>query len=286
MTEINLGLFGAGISRSRAPKLHELAGELCGFKVSYQLFDLNHIGLENFESELWSKAAMGFAGVNVTHPIKERASRLVDVPIKAMQQIGSINTIRFAETRAESKGYNTDYSGFMKAYGKRFGSVSPGKVLIMGAGGVGKAIAFGLAKLDAHTQIILIDQDIPKALKLAQELRQAEINCEVHPLDSLAEHVRVDGLINCTPLGMYQYPGSAIAKELFCGESWGQHWAFDAVYTPIGTEFLNAAKAAGLETLSGYELFFYQGVDAFEIFTGLQVDELALRQALAKLDAP
>jgi shikimate dehydrogenase len=64
----------------------------------------------------------------------------------------------------------------------------------------------------------------------------------------------------------------------------GKRWAFDAVYTPIDTPFLVEARAAGIAAMSGYELFFHQGVDAFRLFTGREVDAAALRQALAQSD--
>lgn len=75
---------------------------------------------------------------------------------------------------------------------------------------------------------------------------------------------------------MWQHPGTPIPTSLIGS----QRWAFDVIYTPLETEFLAAARAQELEILSGYELFFYQGVDAFEIFTGRQVDEARLRAAL------
>jgi shikimate dehydrogenase len=75
---------------------------------------------------------------------------------------------------------------------------------------------------------------------------------------------------------MHQHPGTPIPRTLIGTQA----WAFDAIYTPTDTRFLLDAVEAGLEVLYGYELFFYQGVDAFEIFTGMRVDEAQLRQAL------
>jgi shikimate dehydrogenase len=77
---------------------------------------------------------------------------------------------------------------------------------------------------------------------------------------------------------MHRHPGTAIPKAAIGT----QVWAFDAVYTPLETQFLRDAAQAGLAVLSGYELFFYQGVDAFELFAGVQVDEGALRAALSQ----
>lgn len=266
-----MGLFGAGIGRSQAPRLHKLAARLCGLQLSYELFDLNDLGLDGFEEKLEQTARQGLTGVNVTHPVKERAASLFTVPDIAMRQIGAVNTVRFADKTA----YNTDYSGFIRAFQQQFATVSPGKVLMFGAGGVGKAIGFALTKLKA-SMIYLTDTDAAKAEKLVAELKAAGAKCDVQPLDKVLELAEVDGLINCTPLGMYQYPGSAIPKEMIGG----QRWAFDAVYTPLETQFLKDAKERGLELLSGYELFFYQGVDAFKLFTGLSVDEEELRRQL------
>jgi shikimate dehydrogenase len=95
--------------------------------------------------------------------------------------------------------------------------------------------------------------------------------------DIAATLAGADGVINCTPVGMSGRPGSAIPAHLLGG----RRWAFDAVYTPADTEFLRAARAAGLETLSGYELFFQQGIKAFELFTGRVPPLDALRQRLA-----
>ena len=88
--------------------------------------------------------------------------------------------------------------------------------------------------------------------------------------------MHASGLINCTPVGMVGHEGTALPRRLMAGAA----WAFDAVYTPVDTQFLQDAEAEGLTTLSGYELFFFQGVEAWTIFSGRQVDQSALRKAL------
>ena len=273
MDEFRLGLIGASIGRSQAPWLHKKAGQLCGLQIHYKLFDLNELSDKDLKTLLDRLIAQGFHGVNITHPVKEQVTRFVDIPDEAMRRIGAVNTLCFADRTA----YNTDYSGFIKAFQKKFGTVTPGKVLMLGAGGVGKAIAFALLHLDVNTELSIVDTNLQKSSHLANELKSAGLRANAYETNLIAELSKVDGLINCTPLGMYQYPGCALPKHLFGGQS----WAFDAVYTPLKTEFLQCAQKANLETLSGYELFFYQGRDAFELFTGHQVDEAALRKALA-----
>jgi shikimate dehydrogenase len=180
-------------------------------------------------------------------------------------------------------GDNTDYSGFKSAFLGTFGSASPGVVAMAGAGGVGKAIGFGLADLGAR-QLRIFDENAARSSVLRDSLAEAAPSLCVHLAASIEEAAQgADGLINATPLGMTGYPGTAIPRHAIAGQS----WAFDAVYTPVRTAFLRDAAAAGARIMSGYELFFHQGIDAFRIFTGFEVDPAALRQALSEVgEAP
>ena len=147
---------------------------------------------------------------------------------------------------------------------------------VVGAGGVGKAVAFALAELGAK-QVSLFDSDREKGARLAAAIRGSAPEMETFVAASVEQAVAgADGLVNCTPLGMTGMPGTAVSRRLM-GDA---RWAFDAVYTPVDTEFLSDARASGLETISGYELFFHQGTAAFEVFTGRQVEAAALREAL------
>lgn len=273
MAAIELGLVGSGIARSQAPRLHEVAAALCGVHLTYRLFDLGEEETVPFEQKIRDLADQGLRGVNVTHPFKQRAAAMVAIPDAGTKNIGAVNTIRFTD----STGHNTDYSGFMKAFRSHFGTSRPGSVLMAGAGGAGRAVAFALATIDPGVRLRIVDIDLGKAQGLASELQDLDVDCTAHPTTEEEALAEADGLVNCTPLGMHQYPGSALPDSLVGG----QRWAFDAVYTPIDTPFLKRARTQGLDVLTGYELFFYQGVDAFEIFTGIAVDQQALRAGLA-----
>lgn len=274
--EVRLGLIGDNIAPSRSPALHRLAGELTRLRVSYDLLVPPQLGL-SFDEVLSAAHSEGLRGVNVTLPYKERVLARVRVDDPAVARIGAVNTVRFIE--GEARGYNTDYSGFMAAFRATFGAVSPGQTVVIGTGGVGKAVAFGLIALGAH-EIVLVDQDALKAETLARSLHQAaegRIRVRVAGLEALAS---AEGVVNGTPLGMVGYPGSPVPDGAFPPAA----WAFDAVYTPTDTPFRAQATAAGARFLSGWELFFHQGVDAFEIFTGRRPDLSVLRAALG--DAP
>jgi shikimate dehydrogenase len=274
VTEVKLGLIGDNIARSRSPLLHVEAGRLCGLRVSYERLVPADMGL-SFEAVFGRCRQGGFHGINVTYPYKEQVVPLVRIESPVVSRMGACNTVLFSGNRAE--GYNTDYSGFIAAYRSVFGERETGTVAMAGAGGVGKAIAFALAALQCP-RLQLHDPNTGRATALARSIEAADGGMAVKVCDTIAETTDgADGLVNCTPLGMAGQPGSAVPADLMGRAA----WAFDAVYTPVKTEFIEHARAAGLEVMSGYELYFHQGVDAFRLFTGRQVDQTALRGVLA-----
>ncbi|MCV2869638.1 shikimate dehydrogenase [Defluviimonas sp. WL0002] len=271
MPKIRLGLIGDNIRASRSPDLHRLAGVMTGLDVSYDLFIPPAMGMA-FDTVLENCRRDGLVGVNITLPYKERVVSLVRIDDPAIVRIGSANTVRFTDRGA--RGFNTDYSGFVSAYRHAFGTAGPGRVALIGAGGVGRAIAFGLLALKAD-EIVLVDTDQVRAGALATTLSADGVaRVRIAGIEALAQ---ADGVVNATPLGMVGYPGSPVPEGMFPRDG----WAFDAVYTPVTTPFRAQALAAGARFLSGWELFFFQGIDAFEIFTGYRPDDLpALRRAL------
>ncbi len=273
MAALKLGLIGDHIARSQSPLLHVEAGRLCGLDISYDRLIPRDLGLD-FETVFDRCATAGFRGINVTYPYKQRVIAGLTVPDPLTTQIGACNTVLFGGGCPE--GHNTDYSGFAAAFRATFGNISPGTVAMAGAGGVGKAIAFALATLGAR-ELRVFDTDARRASDLVSTLHSVNAAMTAVCASSVAQAADMaDGLVNCTPLGMDGHPGTAIGSEHMGGAS----WAFDAVYTPVETEFLRLASARGAMAMSGYELFFHQGVDAFRLFTGLKVDAAALRNAL------
>ena len=124
----------------------------------------------------------------------------------------------------------------------------------------------------------MFDIDERKSQALAKAFSKGEPTMSVSIAPTLRKPVTdADGLINCTPMGMVGYGGNAFAGIPLAGRK----WVCDAVYTPLETAFLKEANAAGIDILSGYELFLYQGIHAFELFTGRKVDVAPLRQALS-----
>jgi shikimate dehydrogenase len=270
---IRLGLIGDKITASRSPALHHTAGELVGLKVQYDLLVPAEFRL-GFDGLLDHCIASGYQGVNVTYPYKELACRRSQRVSDAVRLMGAANTLRFRN--GNIIGHNTDYSGFVAAYRRRFADAPPGAVAVIGAGGVGKAVAFALQSLGASS-VRLYDLIAERAADLAQALNTSQPQPRAQAAASLAECLAgASGIANCTPVGMVDHPGTPVPRTLLSGAT----WAFEAVYTPLNTEFLRDTNASGLRTFNGYELLFSQGIDAFECFTDRRPDERALRHRL------
>ncbi len=263
---VRLGLIGGNITETRSPVLHAACGLSLGVNVTYDLIIPAERG-QSFAELLAQCERAGFDGVNVTYPYKEEAARLVPAGTPAVAAMGTSNTVLF--TPEGPRAFNTDYSGFIAGYRAQFGAAAPGRVLVLGTGGVGRAIAFALADLGADA-IALYDTDQSKVESLAAAL---EKHCRAEIIraapDMLCDLSPFDGVVNGTPLGMIGRPGSPLPATATGSVRWG----FDAVYTPEHTEFRARIEAMGGAFMSGYELYFHQGVDAFEIFTGRQVTE-------------
>ncbi len=278
---LKLGLIGAGIAKSRMPLLQEYLGQLTGIPLTYELFDGERE--EDFDpiAQLQKLREQGYAGANVTHPYKQQVHRFVTGPlVPGHEYIGSYNTVKFVDGLA--CGANTDYTGLIRGYRYRLGERSPGNVLLCGAGGVGRATAFALKALGVST-LGIFDINSAQANSLVATLQSHGVAAEVVTPAGFADYARgVDGLVNCTALGMYRYPGSAFPPEVIGS----QQWAFDAVYTPLHTEFLIQCEQAGMVCLTGFDLWLFQGVDAFYHFTGVdvEVESSLIETALGWLD--
>lgn len=275
---LKLGLIGDNIAQSRAPLLHRLAGAQNGVAVRYDRLVPGALG-QSFEEVLAACRSGGYRGLNITYPYKERVTAGLVIEDPLVRAMGAVNTVIFGP--GGPRGFNTDHSGFIAAYRGLRGAAPTGPVLMIGSGGVGRAVGFGLAALGTR-ELRLVDRDTGKAHALAEALRGAAPDMAVQVLEDAAAGARgAEGLINCTPLGMVGHDGTPLPRDAMAGAG----WAFDAIYTPRETQFLRDAGAQGLAILPGWELFFHQGVHAWALFSGLPLDETALRAALAEAEA-
>ena len=270
-----LGLVGAGIGRSISPAMHEAAGRALGIDVRYHLIDADLTGLRAAAlPQLFAGLKLAaFTGVNVTFPFKQAATSCLDRIEGAAQALGAVNTIVVRDGRLI--GHNTDYTGFIGGWKRSFGDRNPGIVALVGAGGVGRAIAHALAALGA-SELRIADLDSARAAALCEALRgrHPALRATVAP-DAASACAGATGVVNATPVGMSAFPGTPVAAALMEG----REWATDAVYTPLETQFVAAARRSGATVMTGQELAIGQAVDAFALFFGRPAPQEVMREA-------
>src|SRR5882724_7803155 len=191
------GLIGAPIAHSASPAMHEEAARALGLHCHYQLIEVAGAGREELRMLLDGVRRLGFAGVNVTFPYKEAVVSLLDELSPGARAIGAVNAVVVRDGRLV--GYNTDTSGFERAIGHLVSTSNLGPVALIGAGGVGKAIAYALAALGV-AELRVFDTDRAKAEQLAAQLRGRQ---EIRIAQSVADALqRAVGVVNATPIGM------------------------------------------------------------------------------------
>jgi shikimate dehydrogenase len=269
-----LGLIGAGIQASRAPALHEAAGAAIGRRLFYHLIDAKILGFDVVDLPRLLDAVRwaGFAGVNVTHPFKEAVLPLLDEVDPLAARIGAVNTVTCRGQRL--RGHNTDMAGFVMAWRETF-ERPPGTVVLLGAGGAGRAIAHGLVELGAR-RLIVHDVVAGRAEAVAQAL-SAHLPAEACGSDALAQAVAsADGIVNASPVGMHGHPGTPLLTAWLRAGT----WLADAVYTPVETPLIVAARAAGLAVMTGDGLCVHQAAAAFRLFLDQAADIDVMRAVM------
>ncbi|NML32653.1 shikimate dehydrogenase [Paraburkholderia antibiotica] len=263
-----VGLIGSGISGSLTPAMHEEEGSKLGLHYVYRRIDLDAQKLDaSALPELLTAAErMGYNGLNITYPCKQAVIPLLDELSDEARALGAVNTVLFKD--GKRIGHNTDCSGFTRAFQRGLPDASLERVVQLGAGGAGAAVAHAALSMGAQA-LTLFDVDVSRAQSLADELQKRFPNARVSAGTSLAESLAAaQGLIHATPTGMAKLPGLPLPAELLHRDL----WVADIVYFPIRTALLQAAEALGCRTLSGGGMAVYQAVDAMRIFTGLEPD--------------
>ena len=272
---LRVGLVGQGIGPSRTPAMHEAEGRALGLDYRYRLLDPAAMPPPRpVLAELLDAAERaGYAGLNVTYPYKTAVMELLDDLSDAARLVGAVNTVVFRDGRR--RGHNTDFWGFAESVRRGLPGAALDRVLLVGAGGAGAAIAHALRTLG--TRVLLIaDIDPAAAERLAGRVNAAAGSDLAQPAPAMAAAAAAaDGIVNATPVGMAKLPGSAIDPALLAP----RHWVADIVYFPLETELLRAARAQGCRSLDGSGMAVFQAVRAFELFTGFAPDADRMRAA-------
>jgi len=275
------GVFGDPIGHSLSPAMHNAAFSALGMDCVYHAF---RVTPEKLEKAILGAEAMGFGGLNLTVPLKEKALKLDFIkPDPLAKRIRAVNTLGFGKS-GEIQGYNTDGLGARQALLENGVEITGSRIVVAGAGGAARAVAFQLAADGAD--ITVINRTEERAAELAKEISAAALPGKISGtgLSGLKELLQnADVLINTTTLGMHPNTDTSIAtaEELHSSLT-----VFDIVYNPLETRLLREAKAAGAKTISGVLMLVYQGAEAFRLWTGVEPPvELMKKTVLEALQA-
>ncbi|MFD6322472.1 shikimate dehydrogenase [Streptomyces sp. NPDC058442] len=282
-----VGLIGSGIGPSLSPALHEREADRQGLRCLYRLLDLDTIGVppEAVGELLRAARLLGFDGLNITHPCKRLVVEHLDALDPQAEALGAVNTVVFEGGRAV--GHNTDVTGFAASFARGLPDVPLERVVQLGAGGAGAAVAHAVLTLGAG-RVTVADALPERADELAGSLNRTfgADRAAAAPLDRLPELLAAadgsGGLVHATPTGMAAHPGLPLPAELLHPGL----WVAEVVYRPLETELLRTARAAGCATLDGGGMAAFQAADAFRLFTGREPDRARMLADLTELTGP
>jgi shikimate dehydrogenase len=276
-----VGLIGAGIGPSLSPALHEREAQHLGLSYVYERLDITTLRLapDAVGGLLRVTQRLGFSGVNITHPCKQAVvGELTRVSTDAAA-LGAVNTVVFDHRGAV--GHNTDCQGFQESFVRGLPDAPARRVVLLGAGGAGSAVAHGLLALGA-AHVVVCDTEPDRANALAASLceRYGPTRAASAEPDSLPDDLRrADGLINATPAGMRAHPAPPLEPDLLHERL----WVAEVVYRPLETVLLAHARSLGCRTLDGGGMAVFQAALSFELFTGLRPDRERMLRHFATL---
>ena len=279
MQRVLVGLIGCNIQRSLSPALHEDACAQAGMLGHYRLMDLDLLPGRTLEGLLDAVRTAGFAGVNITYPCKEAVLSLLDDLSPEARQIGAVNTVTI-DRMGRTCGHNTDRAGFRRAFEEALGGdAARGKaVLLVGAGGAGRAVAFALLDLGAD-EVLVHDTDAERGHRLADALASQFGRSRSRPVAGIASAMSASaGVVNATPVGMLGVPGMPVPLEAIST----RHWVADVIYTPLETGLIEGARAKGCRVMGGAGMCVHQAAESFRLFTGRATDLLRMRQVFVE----
>ena len=260
-----VGLLGYPLSHSISPAFQQAAFDHYGMSVQYELWPAPP---EALESEVSKLRLSRYLGANVTVPHKERIPSLVDEVDSNARSMGAINTIVARDDRLI--GYNTDGYGFIRSLQEIGGCDPSGKrVLLLGAGGAGRAAAFSLVAAGAAS-VTIANRTVGRAESLARDVGGAANNVAAIPADGPALREAASGselIVNSTSVGMRHGDAEGLSPLDATLIPPGS-LVYDMVYNPPETPLMRHAEKAGARTLGGLMMLIYQGAAAFELWTG------------------
>lgn len=261
------GLLGNPVEHTLSPVIHNTLAELTGINLAYLPFLVEQ---EQLSDAVRGALALHISGLNVTIPHKEKIIPFLVNVDELAQRIGAVNTLVSVENGY--KGYNTDMPGLYRAMASDGISVEGEEVLLLGAGGVARAVAVMLC--DKAKRIIILNRTVEKAAAIAEEVN-GYAGHKVAEALKLEEYTSLPGkdylAIQATNVGMYPHTEEVLIQDGAFYEK--IRVGYDLIYNPGETRFMRLAKEKGREAFNGLKMLLYQGIIAFELWNNCKITE-------------
>lgn len=260
------GLIGSPVEHTMSPAIHNTLAEAMGQNLVYVPF---HVQVGHVREAVEGAYALNLLGCNVTVPYKSEVIPYLKAIDPLAERIGAVNTL--VRVEGGFKGYNTDMPGLIRALESDDVKIAGEKVLILGAGGVARAVAVMLS--ETAEEIIILNRTVEKAQKIADEVnicagKKLARALPAHEWDKLSKEERYLA-IQATNVGMFPKVDEAVIEEPNFYER--IHTGYDLIFNPAQTRFMQLAEKAGAKAYNGLKMLLYQGVIAYELWTGAAV---------------
>jgi shikimate dehydrogenase len=267
------GVIGDPIEHTLSPDIHNAAFNHLKLDFVFLAFRVKAADLEN---AVRGMRGLGINGLNVTMPHKSTVISFLDEVDSTVKFLGSANTI--LNKNGKLSGFNTDGVGALKAIRENGTEVSEKKVLLLGAGGAAKAIAFALA--EKAGELAILNRAAEKAVVLADALNRVFgkkiVGNALSPSAVQKNLQDADIMVNATSIGMHPSINQSLVAPQWLRSDLT---VMDIVYNPVETKLARDAKAAGAKVISGVEMLIYQGAASFEIWSGCSAPIEVMRKA-------
>ena len=263
------GLIGNPVEHTMSPAIQNFLADHTGQNLRYLPY---LVEVEELENAVDGAFALNFLGLNVTVPYKSDVIPFLSDIDDLAAQIGAVNTL--VRTEEGFKGYNTDMPGLCRAMQSDGASIRGEKVLVLGAGGVARAVALMLAREGAQ-EIRILNRTLSKAEEIAKEVNELEGRKIVIPMKTEDWRELPEGeqylVIQATKVGMFPLVEEVIiSDEAFYKKV---KFGYDLIYNPEETKFMQLVREAGGKACNGFKMLLYQGIIAFELWTGEKISE-------------
>ncbi len=273
---ITTALLGLPVNHSVSPKLFNLYAKEFGLEYAHSKFNVKP---ENLETVIKSLPAFGFAGVNITLPYKSDVIAFLDSISPEAEVIGAVNTIKVNNGKLE--GYNTDAYGFSRAIEEKVDiKLAKGNTaIVFGTGGAARAIVWSLIRSGLMVVVVYREPESNRTQAFKRDFidKISYVTYDELTLEDLEKSVL---LCNATSAGMHPNENEApINLNRFDKINLSGIVMFDAIFNPITTKLQTWAKDKGAVLAYGIDMMIYQGIVAFEYWTGKKVGEETAQKA-------